>query len=168
MSRFQFITANLVLITLLGFASCQSPIHTLTGEYSYKISGQVNIGNTSTCVLNDEIGSLNIIHKTDSIYILTFNTLNGGVYHTEATLSGKELTLDEFQRTLSVTYTENSDTFIGNATGSLYTDNFSITVRGNGILYDQTIIFDLQYSGKQLDKQQSLRGNNITLIAKKN
>ena len=77
-------------------------------------------------------------------------------------------TLDEFQRTLSVTYTENSDTFIGDTAGSLYTDNFSITVRGNGILYDQTIIFDLQYSGKQLDKQQSLRGNNITLIAKKN
>ena len=65
-------------------------------------------------------------------------------------------------------YTYCSDTFIGNTTGSLYTDNFSITVRGNGILYDQTIIFDLQYSGKQLDKQQSLRGNNITLIAKKN
>lgn len=168
MNKFQSIAIISLLFLIFGVSSCQSPIPSLVGEYSYKISGQVSIGSAANQKLNDEIGVLTIIHDSDSTYILTFNALNDAVYYTTATCNGKEIVLENFQRTLSVTYSGENNSIFDNNSSTLFTNHFNVTISGSGSIYDQTIIFTLQHTGKELDSQQSIRGKDITMIAKKN
>ncbi|MCQ2334127.1 MAG: hypothetical protein MJZ88_05905 [Paludibacteraceae bacterium] len=137
----------LLLLLLLPVVGCRNELKCLEGTYSYKVSGKAVIDagdSTNTVVLEDEIGAMEIIGQSDNRVILTFNQLAGSAYTTSATLNDSILTLVPFERV--ITYERKHD----------------VTVSGKGHIYDQTIVFDLQYSSDKLN------ADKITMIAKHN
>jgi len=133
----------IILFALMALASCKDQVAQVSGSYSYKISGTTVIAN-ETVALPDEIGALDIIRLDSVSALLTFNALSGPAYTTTATIEGKEITLEEYERT--VTYSA-----------------LTVPVRasGDGTIYDGTIVIDLHYASNNLDA-------DLVLLCKKN
>lgn len=153
---------------ILCLSSCESPLQTIVGEYSFKISGQVTKDGNQGIVLPDEIGAMEIIHLADSNYLLTFNTINGSAYTTQATKTGNQLDLQPFSRIVTLTYYTQESDILGGMIEITETEHFDTDIYGYGTIYDKTIEFKLQYSGEELTSSKRIKGNNITMLAKKN
>lgn len=153
---------------ILCLSSCESPLQTIVGEYSFKISGQVTKDGNQGIVLPDEIGAMEIIHLADSTYLLTFNTINGSAYTTQATKTGNQLDLQPFSRVVTLTYYTQDSNILGGLIEITETEHFDTDIYGYGTIYDKTIEFKLQYSGEELTSSKRIKGNNITMLAKKN
>lgn len=137
------------LIVLLGLvlAGCQTEVKRLEGTYSYKTSGKAVISDndsTRTVVLKDETGAMEIIGQQGDNVLLTFNQLAGSAYTTTGVLRDSILSLDAFDRVIN------------------HEKNYDIVVSGQGHVYGNTIVFDLQYTG------DNLNADKITMIAKHN
>lgn len=152
----------------LCFTACESSLPSIIGEYSFKLSGQVIKDTTQGIVLPPEIGTMEIIHRNDNNFRLTFNTINGDVYTTNATLSDNQLDLQPFTRTITITYHAQDSDILGGLIEWTETEHYNTEVYGYGTVYGQTIEFTMQYSGKELDGNKQIKGNNIIMIAKKN
>lgn len=166
-------TKRIFIYTLLSslilcLSSCESPLQTIVGEYSFKISGQVTKDGNQGIVLPDEIGAMEIIHLADSNYLLTFNTINGSAYTTQATKTGNQLDLQPFSRIVTLTYYTQESDILGGMIEITETEHFDTDIYGYGTIYDKTIEFKLQYSGEELTSSKRIKGNNITMLAKKN
>lgn len=166
-------TKRIFIYTLLSslilcLSSCESPLQTIVGEYSFKISGQVTKDGNQGIVLPDEIGAMEIIHLADSTYLLTFNTINGSAYTTQATKTGNQLDLQPFSRVVTLTYYTQDSNILGGLIEITETEHFDTDIYGYGTIYDKTIEFKLQYSGEELTSSKRIKGNNITMLAKKN
>lgn len=166
-------TKRMFIYTLLSslilcLSSCESPLQTIVGEYSFKISGQVTKDGNQGIVLPDEIGAMEIIHLADSNYLLTFNTINGSAYTTQATKTGNQLDLQPFSRIVTLTYYTQESDILGGLIEITETEHFDTDIYGYGTIYDKTIEFKLQYSGEELTSSKRIKGNNITMLAKKN
>ena len=166
-------TKRIFIYTLLSslilcLSSCESPLQTIVGEYSFKISGQVTKDGNQGIVLPDEIGAMEIIHLADSTYLLTFNTINGSAYTTQATKTGNQLDLQPFSRVVTLTYYTQDSNILGGLIEITETEYFDTDIYGYGTIYDKTIEFKLQYSGEELTSSKRIKGNNITMLAKKN
>ena len=166
-------TKRIFIYTLLSslilcLSSCESPLQTVVGEYSFKISGQVTKDGNQGIVLPDEIGAMEIIHLADSNYLLTFNTINGSAYTTQATKTGNQLDLQPFSRIVTLTYYTQESDILGGLIEITETEHFDTDIYGYGTIYDKTIEFKLQYSGEELTSSKRIKGNNITMLAKKN
>lgn len=133
----------IILFALMALASCKDQVAQVSGSYSYKISGTTSIAN-GTVALPDEIGALDIIRLDSVSALLTFNALSGPAYTTTATIEGKEITLEEYERT--VTYSALT---------------VPVTASGEGTIYDGTIVIDLHYASNNLDA-------DLVLLCKKN
>lgn len=153
---------------ILCLSSCESPLQTIVGEYSFKISGQVTKDGNQGIVLPNEIGAMEIIHLADSNYLLTFNTINGSAYTTQATKTGNQLDLQPFSRIVTLTYYTQESDILGGLIEITETEHFDTDIYGYGTIYDKTIEFKLQYSGEELTSSKRIKGNNITMLAKKN
>ena len=108
----------------LVMASCAdtADVRDAKGGYRFKTTGKVTLempdeSNPKATVsqivnLTNETGSFELVSlKDNDKVLLTFDQLNGDVYHTKGTLSGDELTFDAFTRTLDLPITtEYSDT----------------------------------------------------------
>lgn len=143
----------LIMMGLLALTSCHKSVKLFTGDYSFKISGEVYIAAKAdvqgddiiipaalVVSLSNEIGQLNISPSDmdhDEV-IVVINYLNGDVVTTTGTCDGNTIELDEFQRyilPISVS------TWSGMSS--------TITVGGIGHIYeDDMIVFDMSYSGK--------------------
>ncbi|MBQ0118458.1 MAG: hypothetical protein KBS42_01645 [Bacteroidales bacterium] len=137
----------LLLLLLLPVVGCRNELKCLEGTYSYKVSGKAVIDagdSTNTVVLGDEIGAMEIIGQQGNNVLLTFNQLAGGVYVTTAVLNDSVLSLTPFDKVI------------------FYQRDYDVVVSGQGHVYDQTIVFDLQYSSDKLN------ADKITMIAKHN
>lgn len=155
-------------VVILCFSACDSSLPSIVGEYSFKVSGQVVKDTTQGIVLPTETGVMEIIHLNDSNFLLTFNTINGSVYTTEATLSNNQLDLQPFTRTITINYQSTDSDILGGLIEWTETEHYNTEVYGYGLVYSETIKFAMQYSGKELDGNQQIKGNNIIMLAKKN
>lgn len=147
-------TFFLFLICILS--SCQ-PLNDVRGTYSYKISGVVKIDGEQVS-LDDEQGALEMVVLNEEDLLLTFNQLGGGVYVAECSLGqANELTIHSYERVLSLLQD-----------GEII--DIQVSAQGKGKLYDNTLIIDLEYSGKSLSKDpvHYLSVSNVTLVAKRN
>lgn len=140
---------KLGLIILLGLTitGCRNEIKSLEGVYSYKTSGKAVVtegGISQDIVLGNEIGAMEIIGQQGNNVLLTFNQLSGGAFVTTAVLKDSILVLSPFNRVVD------------------YVKNYDVMVSGNGHVYGKTIVFDLQYTGDELNADE------ITMIAKHN
>ena len=153
---------------ILGLPSCESPLQTIVGEYSFKLSGQVTKDGTQVYSLPNEIGAMEVIFLQDSTFLLTFNTINGEAYTTKARLSDNQLELDPFSRTVIITYQSQNSDIWGEIIEFTETEEYQTDVYGYGNVYGETIEFKMQFSGKELGGNKLIKGNNITMLAKKN
>ena len=149
----------------LLLSACSNHLQTILGDYSYKTSATVLINDTIDIALDEEIGSIDIVHIGDSTLLLTINELGGGIYTTHATLRGQNLLLEPYSKRITLTYTQ-QDTLTH--LPRLYQTTFTTNISGKATQYEHTLVFDLTYQGISLSDQQILIGNQITMVAKKN
>ena len=168
MKTTRIFTYCLFSFLLFCFCACESPVQSVIGEYSFKVSGQVTKDGSDLLALPDEMGTMDIIHLNDSNFLLTFNTLNGSAYTTEAVLSNKQLNLHPFSRTITLTHKSQSSDILGGIIELTETEHYSTDVYGYGTIYGETIKFTLQYSGEELTNGKKIKGSNILMLAKKN
>lgn len=155
-------------LAMVCLSACESTWQTIVGEYSFKVSGQVTKDATQVYSLPNEIGAMDVIHLQDSTYLLTFNTINGEAYTTKATLSNNQLDLYPFSRIVTITYHSKESDIWGEIIDITETEEYQTDVYGYGNVYGETIEFKMQYSGTELGGNKQIKGNNITMLAKKN
>lgn len=155
-------------LAMVYLSACESTWQTIVGEYSFKVSGQVTKDATQVYSLPNEIGAMEVIRLQDSTYLLTFNTINGEAYTTKATLSNNQLDLYPFSRIVTITYHSKESDIWGEIIDITETEEYQTDVYGYGNIYGETIEFKMQYSGTELGGNKQIKGNNITMLAKKN
>lgn len=130
----------------MTMVSCQDPVQQIAGNYSYKISGAVYL-DSDKVELTNEIGAMEIVHIDDSNALVTFNALIGDVYATQARISGKRIVLQPYRRDMTVKQKD-----------------CVVTAEGEGMIYDATILFSLQYT----DTVNKLTTDTLVMLCKKN
>ena len=129
---------------MLALVACKDQVQQVSGSYSYKISGKATLNGVSQD-LSDEIGNLDIIRKSDSTAVQTFNTFRGSAYYTTAKIKGKDIELEPFNRRVT-------QTLVG----------YDVQVVGNGTVYGESIIFNLRYIGT------TLNADSLVMVCKRN
>lgn len=167
MRRIKRLSLIMFASILLFCNACTDTLHIVTGEYTYQASGQVTLDNVRSLILEHEMGTMDILYKDPSTLLLTFYSNDGNTYTTDATIDEKNIDLFPFTRLLSVKYTTQESSILGGVVNLEHTEDYQIGVYGSGIIYDNTIIFRLQYLGNGLADEKKLVGDEITLVARK-
>lgn len=157
MIRTKLITLFVVGMLVLTGCSEHASVRMIEGDYSYKTSGSVIVGDSLevTLQLPDEIGALTIVslhtqENKDSVQLI-FNPLNGPVYNTTGVISGNEISIVPFRRYIKVDLTE-----------------FAIEVSGEAVRHDNTLLFHWDYTGNSILLQSSLKSEDVITFAKRN
>lgn len=185
------------IIILLGAVLCMvacndsSAVRDAKGAYRYKTTGQVTVEESveqdgwtkidSTVVnLDNESGTLEVVslHNGDSL-LLTLDQKNGDVTVTRGAINDGRLHFVPYHRTLDVpTVVKYYDTITLDL-GLITRDTilvrerneyevYDITVSGSAEVYDNNLVFNLNYNGKSQTTERTLRGRDIRSLAKKN
>lgn len=133
-----------LMMLMLALVACKDQVQQVSGTYSYKISGKATMLGVEG-MLTEEIGTMDIIHRTADSALITFNALQGPAYYTTAKITGKQVELESFSRGVTQTATTHD-----------------VMVSGTGTIYGEQIIFNLSYSGS------TLNATNLTMLCKKN
>lgn len=155
-----------IISVLLGLNACEEIQKELIGEYHYQVSGHVILNGVRDLILEPEKGSMEIIKKDDTTLMLIFFAEDGNTYSTNATIEEEGLVLDPFYKLLPINYYTHESTLLSGTVSVLHEENYQVVVYGMGQLYDDAIIFTLQYNGEEFNNGTKLIGKNITLIAK--
>lgn len=155
-------------MVVLSFAACTDPVKDRIGRYSYTIAKQtVTVADTISTTLTSEKGALEIEKLGDSGVLLTFNSLTGDVYTTTGEIDENTLSFKPFKRTVTVIYKVQEQEFLRKVEKTV-TENFDIEVSGHATAHYETIHFYLYYSGTGVTNGNTLAGENILMVAKKN
>ena len=168
-------TAMWILLILAAtlLASCNGDKLSFTGDYSYKLSGEVRLtdsnGETTYRLLHRN-GQMNIMRdKSDNNrYVITMNEMNGGCYTMNATLDGDNLQIGQHEFATNVLSTSGmlDIDILDNEEPSIV---YRITASGNGKRNDGILIIKEIWKGNQSGNPgATLRGNEMTIIAEKN
>lgn len=140
----------ILFLGLMLLSACKNELQQTAGEYSYKISGMVMV-DTAEVPLTNEAGVVYINEANDAL-VLTFNMVIGDIYQTEAEVKNKKITLTPYERVIEV-----------------YSRDYKVKISGEGDVYDNNIVLNLQYSGAALKADSiKLEGNDILLLATRN
>lgn len=114
-------------------------------SYSYKTSGTVILSESESAAdstareiaVRAEQGQLRLIDRKDGNISLSFNALGGGLTLLNAVMDKMDFTIGDNQTKVIAFESD----FFGNG-------RHKVTCAGTGTVYDDTIIFNLEYSGK--------------------
>ena len=172
-------------------AACKdsSEVRDVKGAYRFKTTGKVTLeenfkgatkADTLVANLDNESGTLELVslHKGDSV-LITIDPLNGNVMVTRGALDGSRLHFDSYNRTIEVPTTQTYYDTIKIDLGLITKDTvivterdvyepYDIRVNGYADVYDNNLVFHLEYAGKSQTSERTLRGKDITSLAKKN
>lgn len=181
----------IIFVAALCLFSCKdsSEVRGAKGAYRYKTTGKVTLeenfagatkGDTLVANLDNESGSLEVVslHNGDSL-LLTLDQLNGDVIVTRGKMNGKRLNFNSYTRTLEVPLDVTYYDTITIGVGVLSKDTvipfvrheyevFDIRVQGYADVYDNNLVFNLEYNGNSQSTERTLRGKGIRCLAKKN
>lgn len=176
---------------LMMMAACNdtAEVRDVKGGYRYKTTGQVmlqenyrgaTLADTLSVRLTNESGQIEVVslYDKDSV-LLTIDQLNGDVCYTRGTTDGKTLRFAPYTRTLEVPFeTTKYDTIKIGVKPFEYdtiisipareTEIFNITVSGSALVFENNLIFNLQYSGKSQTTERTLVSRGVRMQAKKN
>lgn len=163
---------GIVTVALLLMTSCDDK-HSFTGDYSYKLSGEVKLTDADgevTYRLLHRNGQMNILKdKSDKgRYLVTMNEMNGGCYTMTARLNGDNLTIDqhEFNTNILSTNTIPDIDLIDEEDPSIV---YRITASGGGTRNGDILIITEMWDGYQSGTPRAtLRGAEMTIIAERN
>lgn len=171
--------------------SDSTAVRDVKGAYRYKTTGKVTLEEhveqsgwtkTDTVVANldNESGTLEVVslHNGDSL-LLTIDQKNGDVTVTRGAVSDGRLNFVPYHRTLEVPTTVKYYDTISIDLGLISRDTvlvrerneyevYDITVSGSAEVYDNNLVFNLNYNGRSQTSDRILRGKDIKSLAKKN
>lgn len=183
------------LCILLAFVLCMlacsdsNAVRETKGAYRYKTTGKVTLeenykgatkADTLVANLENESGTLEVVslHDGDSL-LITIDQLNGNVTVTRGVINANRLYFASYDRTLEVptdvTYHDTLSIGIGLLTKDTVItcvrheyEVYDITVHGYADVYENNLVFNLDYKGKSQSTERTLRGTGIRCLAKKN
>lgn len=161
----------LVSVALI-FMSCNRETKQFTGNYSYKLSGEVSIvnedGNLSYRLVHKN-GQMNILEDKShsSRLIITMNEMNGGCYTIPATVKGDSIVFLPYEFSTNILISDSGpDLFSGDNTLSIV---YAIRASGGGRLNDDILMIDEQWTGHQSGNDTVLlNGPKMKIIAERN
>lgn len=164
-------------------------VRDVKGAYRYKTTGKVTLeenykgatkADTLVANLDNESGTMEVVslHNGDSL-LLTIDQLNGEVVATRGIVSNGYLHFEPYRRMLEVpTQVKEFDTLSINlgliskdtvfVREHLAIEAYDITVSGYAEVFDNNLVFYLDYSGSSQTTERTLRGKGIRCLAKKN
>ncbi len=162
----------LQLCLLIGcialMASCSDPVTSRMGDYSYNIAkSEVIIDDSVHITLPAEQGALLLEQKDGSSIILTMTKFMGDTYTTTGEWQDNKIILKPFTRIISVTYKDTiTEVFL--PVEKTFNEDYNLEVSGEADVYNESIHFTLQYSGKCISNSKKMVGSDILMTAKKN
>ena len=164
---------GLLILAATMLVSCDRGSNSITGDYSYKLSGEVKLTDADgevTYRLLHRNGQMNILKdKSDKgRYLITMNEMNGGCYTMTAKLNGDNLTIDqhEFNTNILSTNTIPDIDLIDEEEPSIV---YHITASGGGTRNGDILIITEMWNGNQSGTPRAtLRGAEMTIIAERN
>jgi len=161
----------IALSVLLLCTSCNKEGRRLTGDYSYKLSGEVVLTDAdgqTTHHLVHRNGQMNIrkdkSQKTK--YIITMNEMGGIGYTMTADMRGDSLRIDRHTFSSNILSTTSLPSIGDNDDHSIV---YQITSMGIGFLNDDILIIRESWMGHQSGNNAViLNGPEMTIIAEKN
>lgn len=185
----QILAIITMAVLLCGLASCEKSTRPFVGEYTYQTDGEVTIGLSveDVDVPWTGMGQMQILKDKDGkgrVKIIK-KSLLGDISTYGATISGDEITVDEYVIVKEVnipTSTNDNESLtdlINQLMGKAAADEdgikgkAKITVNSTGRLYDNTIIFEENYSGLFYETGDmpfigTIKSNDLKTIAKLN
>ena len=169
---------TIVLVVIMLFTDgCDRERGALTGDYSYKLSGEVVLTNADgevTYRLIHRNGQMNILKDKSqkSRYIITMNEMSGGCYTMTAKLRGDSLLIDQhtFQTNiLSSNSIPDLDIDLDLDQDEDATIVYRVSAAGGGTVNGNILILNEVWKGKQSgNSSATLNGPEMTIIAEKN
>ena len=173
----KLLPTSLLVIIAMFVGGCDRERSTLTGDYSYKLSGEVvltDVDGATTYRLIHRNGQMNILKDKSAKgrYIITMNEMNGGCYTMNAELHGDSLLIDS--------HTFNTNILSTNSIPDLDIDLdldqdedativYRITAAGGGTVNGNILILNERWTGSQSGNSAArLNGPEMTIIAEKN
>ncbi len=167
-----FILCSVCLLT-----SCTKGIKSIAGDYSYKISGEVQLITPhlldstrydTTYQIVTQRGQMDVHidkQQKDSRLIVTLNESSGGIHTLYATLSGDSVIFDPAQLSMAIHLLSSSSSSSSNTISSVY----QVNVEGSGIVNDDMLLMRQTWNGRRTsDSTATLHAPNMTFIAEKN
>ncbi|MBQ3734674.1 MAG: hypothetical protein II859_12025 [Bacteroidales bacterium] len=164
---------GLLILATLFLTACNGDKFSFTGDYSYKLSGEVKLTDTdgeTTFRLIHRNGQMNILRdKSDkNRYVITMNEMNGGCYTMSARLDDDNLQIDQHEFATNVLSTSGmlDIDILNNEEPSIV---YRVTASGNGKRSGDILIIKEIWRGNQSGNLGgTLLGNEMTIIAEKN
>ena len=164
---------GLLILTASLLAGCNGDKLSFVGDYSYKLSGEVELkatdGEVSYRLLHRN-GQMNILKDKSqkNRYLITVNEMNGGCYTMYATLDGDKLQIDRHEFTTNVLSTSSlPDIDITQEEDP--TIVYRIAASGGGTRNGDILIIKEEWQGAQSgNPDATIRGAEMTIIAERN
>lgn len=160
-----------LLFLLLFCTGCDRDKRSITGDYSYKISGEVELTDADGGVsyrLIHRNGQMHILKDKSqkSKYILTLNEMNGGCYTVPATLHGDSLILEMHTFNTNILSSNGLPDFDQEDNPSLV---YRVTASGGGVINGDMLMLTERWDGHQSgNPHATLKGMEMNIIAEKN
>ena len=171
----KLLTTSLLVIVAMFVGGCDRERSALTGDYSYKLSGEVMLTDADGAVtyrLIHRNGQMNILRdKSDKgRYIITMNEMNGGCYTMNAEFRNDSLLIDPHTFNTNILSTNSiPDINIDLDDEDDATIVYRITAAGSGIFNGNILIINEMWRGGQSGNSAArLNGPEMTIIAEKN
>ena len=161
----------MLAIVMFVAAGCDRDKSAFTGDYSYKLSGEVAITGEDgevTYHLIHRNGQMNILKNKSQKgkYIITMNEMNGSGYVVSAVLQGDTLVIEPHEFTTSLITSDGISLIDEDNTATIV---YRVNAAGSGRKTDNILIMREHWQGKQSGNPVvRLNAPEITIIAEKN
>ena len=166
-----------IIVMAVLCTACDRDRQALTGDYSYKLSGEVELTDEDGAVtyrLIHRNGQMNILRdKSDKDrYIITMNEMTGGCYTMNAALHGDSLLIDSHSFNTNILSTSSIPDL--NIDLDLNQDEeativYRISAAGSGTVNGNILILREVWDGTQSGNSSvTISGPEMTIIAEKN
>lgn len=175
--KIKLLKTILLVVIVIFLGACDRDRQVLTGDYSYKLSGEVVLTDADGAVtyrLIHRNGQMNILRdKSDKErYIITMNEMTGGCYTMTATLHGDSLRIDPHSFNTNILSTSSIPDL--NIDFDLDQDEeasivYRISAEGGGTINGNILILREVWNGTQSGNSAvTISGPEMTIIAEKN
>ena len=161
----------MLAIVMFVAAGCDRDKSAFTGDYSYKLSGEVAITGEDgevTYHLIHRNGQMNILKNKSQKgkYIITMNEMNGSGYVVSAVLQGDTLVIEPHEFTTSLITSDGISLIDEDNTATIV---YRVNAAGSGRKTDNILIMREHWQGQQSGNPVvRLYAPEITIIAERN
>jgi len=159
----------LAMCLMLLCVACNTDVHKIAGDYSYKQSGLVTFTDEegqATSILANKQGQMNILEDKKGgkgAIIVTFNEMNGGAYTCNGTIKGDSIFFAPHEFSTRFSSADSVQELA--QLGKVYT----VQGTGRGVFRNEMIIMEESWIGHPEDGSLvRMFANKITLLAEEN